>query len=99
MLFLGALLLFGAIGITASIKKFIYSKPKAPKLEAPSAITKTPAPKVIVVPAAASSAPVVQEGDFPQVDRIGGLFTTGPNKLPIVETVTYDSHVPWLKGR
>ena len=35
----------------------------------------------------------------PQVDRISQLFTTGPNKLPIVETITYSSQVPWLKGR
>ncbi|MFY7843463.1 MAG: L,D-transpeptidase [Rhabdochlamydiaceae bacterium] len=33
------------------------------------------------------------------VDRIQQLFTTGPNKLPIVETVSYSSKVPWVKGR
>ena len=33
------------------------------------------------------------------VDRIRGLFTTGPSKLPIVETIRYTSRVPWLKGR
>lgn len=39
------------------------------------------------------------QGDFPKVDRIQQLFTTGPNKLPIVETISYSSSVPWLKGR
>lgn len=39
------------------------------------------------------------QGDFPNVDRTFQLFTTGPSKLPIVETVTYSSSVPWLKGR
>ena len=37
--------------------------------------------------------------DFPNVNRIIQLFTTGSAKLPIVETVTYQSSVPWLKGR
>lgn len=36
---------------------------------------------------------------FPQCDRIQQLFSPGANKLPIVETITYTSHVPWLKGR
>jgi len=43
------------------------------------------------------AAPVT--ADFPNIDRIIQLFTTGPAKLPIVETVTYQSSVPWLKGR
>jgi lipoprotein-anchoring transpeptidase ErfK/SrfK len=37
--------------------------------------------------------------DLSQIDRIPQLFTTGPTKLPIVETITYSSQVPWLKGR
>ncbi len=37
--------------------------------------------------------------DFPQIDRIFQLFSTGSTKLPIVETITYSSSVPWLKGR
>jgi lipoprotein-anchoring transpeptidase ErfK/SrfK len=42
---------------------------------------------------------IAVEDDFPAMDRIHQLFTTGPSKLPIVETVTYSSNVPWLKGR
>jgi len=38
-------------------------------------------------------------GDFPNIDRIIQLFSTGSAKLPIVETITYQSSVPWLKGR
>ena len=34
-----------------------------------------------------------------EVDRVRLLFSKGPDKLPIVETVTYSSRVPWLKGR
>jgi hypothetical protein len=43
--------------------------------------------------------PGAQSEDFPYVDRIYQLFTLGSTKLPIVETVTYTSSVPWLKGR
>lgn len=37
--------------------------------------------------------------DLPNIDRIFQLFTIGPSKLPIVETISYTSSVPWLKGR
>jgi len=37
--------------------------------------------------------------DFPQVDRIHQLFNTKGVKLPIVDTITYNSKVEWLKGR
>lgn len=43
--------------------------------------------------------PVMFKDDFPNIDRVFQLFTTGPSKLPIVETVNYSSSVPWLKGR
>ncbi len=38
--------------------------------------------------------PVLPDGD--NIDR---LFATGSNKLSVVETITYTSRVPWLKGR
>ncbi|MFZ4772612.1 MAG: L,D-transpeptidase [Chlamydiia bacterium] len=34
-----------------------------------------------------------------EVDRVRQLFSKGPDRLPIVETVTYSSRVGWLKGR
>ncbi len=37
--------------------------------------------------------------DFPNIDRIFQLFTTGSSKLPIIETINYSSSVSWLKGR
>ncbi len=37
--------------------------------------------------------------DFPTIDRIFQLFTLGPTKLPIVDTIHYSSSVDWLKGR
>lgn len=37
--------------------------------------------------------------DFPNIDRIFQLLNTSSSKLPIVETITYASSVPWMKGR
>jgi hypothetical protein len=37
--------------------------------------------------------------DFPNIDRVFQLFTTGSSRLPIIETIQYSSSVPWLKGR
>src|ERR1700733_4285949 len=34
-----------------------------------------------------------------QVDRIQEFFNKQGSRLPIVQTITYKSHVPWLKGR
>jgi len=42
---------------------------------------------------------IINQDDGEQADRIYQLFSLGPNKLPIVETIAYSSRVPWLKGR
>jgi hypothetical protein len=67
-------------------------------VQAPAPIKKAE-PKLALKPTPAAAQPVQQEGELPQVDRIQQLFTTGQTKLPIVETITYSSNVPWLKGR
>lgn len=47
----------------------------------------------------------VEEGEIPQaemrtdIDRIHELFNKKEPRLPIVETIVYKSHVPWLKGK
>jgi hypothetical protein len=41
----------------------------------------------------------IKEDDIPQADIIDRLFVTDSSKLPFVETITYTSRVPWLKGR
>ncbi len=80
-----SLALFLVIGIAASVKKWASAPPK-------SVLTEK---KTLTV-----SAPIVQEsGELPSVDRIQELFSTGDKKLPIVETIAYESAVPWLKGR
>ncbi len=90
ILLLGSLALFLVIGASAGVKKFSSKKPKVET------------PKVVVVPPKplSVSRPVMQQtGEIPAVDRIAELFSTGEKKLPIVETIAYDSSVPWLKGR
>lgn len=77
--------------------------PAAPvvKKEAP------PAPKKVVAPVVKKEIPVVESKPVPQkaadplpeADRIRQLFATDSSKLPIVETVSYTSRVPWLSGR
>jgi hypothetical protein len=37
--------------------------------------------------------------DLPDANRIEELFNKTDPRMPIVETITYKSHVPWQKGR
>lgn len=36
---------------------------------------------------------------LPKIDRMNQLFTTGANKLPIVETISFTTKVNWLEGK
>ncbi len=36
---------------------------------------------------------------LPDADRISEFFNKGMPQLPIVKTITYSSHVSWIKGR
>ncbi|MBA3721935.1 MAG: L,D-transpeptidase [Parachlamydiaceae bacterium] len=47
-------------------------------------------------PVLISNSPAI---DLPNANRIDELFNKKDPKLPIVETITYKSHVPWQKGR
>ena len=92
ILLLGSVGLFVVIGITATFKKITTNRASVPV-----AIPSQPTPEIKPLTV---STPLLQDGDdLPQVDRVEQLFTTGPNKLPIVETVVYESTVPWMKGR
>lgn len=46
-----------------------------------------------------ASKPAKIDEKLPEADRIAELFNKGEPKLPIVETITYRSRVPWQKGR
>lgn len=100
-----SLLLFGIIGILAILKKpnsqenTTLSTPQPLEIELDQNIQ-------IVEPATikpSSLGKTTNENppsvDLPDANRIEELFNkTGP-QLPIVETLTYKSHVPWQKGR
>ncbi|HSX12635.1 MAG TPA: L,D-transpeptidase, partial [Rhabdochlamydiaceae bacterium] len=85
------------------VKKEIKIEPvPLPKVEKRPQVIVSPQERVqISQPSkpAAQIAPAIVKEDFPNIDRIFQLFTNGPMKLPIVETVTYSTTVPWLKGR
>lgn len=84
-------LLFGVIGLVGWLKK--PSRPSAKPLIPIVQEIPLPLPK-----AAPEEKAVVQE-DLPEVDRMEQLFALGVSKFPFVETVSYTSRVPWLKGR
>jgi len=106
----GSIALFTLIGVVSLVKRSSHSsstevvktqevqmalphrEPLPVKIEAPP----PPLPLEKIAPAPSS---LTSENDFPMVDRIFRLFTLGPMRLPIVETITYSSSVPWLKGR
>lgn len=95
VLFFASIALFTGIGIVALSKK--------EKVIAESSLVST---KDVFPESVASPPPSVLkkvspsfDPDVPNIDRIFQLFTTGPSKFPIVETVEYSSSVPWLKGR
>ena len=109
---MGALALFAIIGVAAFLKKPAQT-PSEKQAAASIQETAVIAVPARAVPESEAIKPVLAEvkkqtgeatapakpHDFPAIDRVFQLFTTGPSKLPIVETLTYASSVPWLKGR
>ncbi len=108
----GAVALFSLVGIVALVKKM--SGGESPVVPAAARSSQAESPKApqassgaqeifekVSNPASkpAKEIPSAQVDDFPSIDRTFQLFTTGPTKLPIVETVTYSTTVPWLRGR
>ncbi len=101
---LGTVTLFSLIGAAAWVKK--RGTPEK-VVVSESGVLSVPAakPTTVVVHqnlAGTAPPPLVRpvhsaKGDFPPIDRVFQLFTTGPSKLPIVETLTYSSAVSWLK--
>jgi hypothetical protein len=86
-LLIGSIALFSIIGVLAFFKQGRGAK-SLPKTE------------IVQVKPLPSSKPVLREsGEIAATDRISELFSTGDKKLPIVETIAYESSVPWMKGR
>lgn len=107
-----SLLLFGIIGIVAFFKREpVVSIASAP-LQVPLEVDLDQEIQAIM-PAVAPHTPVtldisatlsekeqrVATIDLPDANRIEELFNKNGPKLPIVETLTYKSHVSWQKGR
>lgn len=105
LLILVSILLFGLIGLLAIFKKEPSPPAGAVASQAPIEID-IPQENLILSPVLASE-PVKREEkqsltykiDLPEANRIEEFFNRNGEKLPIVETITYKSHVPWQKGR
>lgn len=105
IILIGSVSIFALIAGFAGIKKFTTPKSAVAvaQQQAPTPTKKPVAEKtqaqVQKKAPVSPTMPAIAKDDFPDVDRVYQLFTTGPSKLPIVETIVYSSSVPWLKGR
>lgn len=99
-IFIGSLSLFALIGGLAMVKKHKEKKalePTAVKIEA--AVEETPTVTAAEERSQQYLKPVQDEVAEGEEDQVWRLFTTGRQKLPVVETVRYKARVPWLQGR
>lgn len=100
----GSILLFSSIGFSALMKKFSNSgSALATWVRSSSYLSKSETlTKSCLNKENLKSILVTQENYLERlsaVNRISELFTKGPNKLPIVQTICYSSQAPWLKGK
>lgn len=107
-----AVILFTTIGVAAAVKKYKQA-PKTTSLTKTKAPIEIDLEKEILAEASKSKSnngkktiqsKVVEKNtandkQLPHADRIAELFNKTEPKLPIVETITYRSRVPWQKGR
>ena len=100
---IGGVVLFGVIGAIGWLKREPKQQQEVPLVQeislSETAPVKTPAIPLIAKPVTQAPADSPSEIGLPEVDRIQQLFAHDSSKLPIVETVSYTSRVPWLKGR
>ncbi len=98
---IGTAVVFASIGVLALVKKK-EADPSAPLQrveEVPLAMPLQPL-KPVEIPLAQAVLEVRNEDEaLPEADRINRLFALDSSKLPIVETLSYTSRVPWMKGR
>lgn len=108
---IATVIIFGFIGFLAVWKKSNQPKEKQAfeliqkpiELEIAPPIEIEPEPiieeeKIDIEPN--EKAPEIEEfEDLPEVDRMNEFFNKRGVKFPIIETITYKSRVPWLKGR
>ena len=87
------LLLFGSIGVIGWLKKeprFAGEEMREPIQEIALGTSAAPIPIQTI--------PLISP-EVIEVDRIAQLFALDSSELPIVETVSFTSRVPWLKDR
>lgn len=105
-----AVLLFGIVGIAALLKSDKESETVPAlvaievKLEDDVSAPLPSHPTVVHAPSEIKARPTERPIErpsehLPDADRIEELFSVDGPKLPIVETITYKSRVPWQKGR
>lgn len=68
-------------------------------IPAPPRLETKPVAVIQDVPQSKETISVSASKDLPEADRIEEFFRTSGTKLPIVETISYKSRVPWQKGR
>lgn len=94
--------LFSILGVVGWLKKEPKSVQEETAQEIPLAQASSPLEAVsnpiIDLSPVHASIPNPAE-DLPEADLIPQLFALDDSKLPIVETVSFTSRVPWLKGR
>jgi hypothetical protein len=86
-------LLFGTIGVLGWMKKHQAPVETASVVEIPLGTAVAPIPLKIEQPTSFKA-----KEEAPEVNRIDQFFSL-ENPLPIVETVSFTSRVPWLKDR
>ncbi|MBI5272613.1 MAG: L,D-transpeptidase [Chlamydiia bacterium] len=78
-----------------AIPKAMLLPKKEVRLEIRPEVKKPPPALPIASPAPSPAS----SGHLPDADRMKQLFATDSSQLPIVETVSYTSRAPWIKGR
>jgi len=98
ILLIGSVTLFAVIGVKAMSKKGKSDENTVVKTESPLPVHQHV--QTVSKPAKTPTKLKIAAVDNTEwVDRVNELFTLGSGKLPIVETISYSSRVPWLKGR
>ncbi|MFQ5729020.1 MAG: L,D-transpeptidase, partial [Waddliaceae bacterium] len=115
ILLLMIVVLFGSIGVIAFTKRGkneptqqvveVLSEPieiELPSEEQIAVNEITPEPPAVIQEERQVEPPEVvnvSDADLPDADRVEEFFNKRDPKLAIVQTITYKSRVPWLKGR
>jgi hypothetical protein len=99
-IFIGSLSLFAVIGGLAIMKKQKEKRGlEQGALKVEETLQEAPTLTAAEERSQQYLKPVQDEIAEGEEDQIWRLFTTGRQKLPIVETIRYKAHVPWLQGR